>query len=88
MVIRNTPRCDQVILAVKPDVYVKAADYSIDTLDMSEFAALRHVSATVNFVPLVEGYSTSDLLVRWNKLQNPFPKSEDVWNLPRHAPRL
>jgi bifunctional ADP-heptose synthase (sugar kinase/adenylyltransferase) len=48
-----------VIRAVRPHVYVKGGDYTIETLDPSERAALQEVGAVVEIVALVPGKSTT-----------------------------
>ena len=55
----HTPRVDEVIRAVRPHVYVKGGDYTIETLDPSERAALQEVGAVVEIVALVPGKSTT-----------------------------
>ncbi len=52
------------ILALKPDVYVKAADYTLDKLDKGERAALETVGAEIVFLPFLEGFSTTQLISR------------------------
>lgn len=52
------------IWALKPDVYVKAADYTLDTLDKGERAALEAVGAEIVFLPFLEGFSTTQLIRR------------------------
>lgn len=50
------------ILLLKPDTYVKANDYSLETLNSSERLALEKVGAQIIFLPFIEGYSTSKLI--------------------------
>ncbi len=50
------------IEALSPDVYVKAGDYTLDTLDAEERRALEKVGAKIEFLPFLEGYSTTKLL--------------------------
>lgn len=58
----NTPRLDQEILALKPDIYVKAGDYSLETLNPQERSALQTVNAKIEFIPFLQGYSTTHLI--------------------------
>jgi D-glycero-beta-D-manno-heptose 1-phosphate adenylyltransferase len=60
VVIFSTPTADSLLRDLRPDVYVKGADYSEATLPEGTIA--REVGASVVFVPLVEGHSTTELL--------------------------
>jgi rfaE bifunctional protein nucleotidyltransferase chain/domain len=61
-VIFVSPTADDLLLAVLPDVYVKGADYSEETLP--EAATARTIGARLVFVPLVPNQSTSRLARR------------------------
>jgi rfaE bifunctional protein nucleotidyltransferase chain/domain len=56
------PRLAGEIAILKPDIYTKAGDYSLDTIDASEHAALLAAGAEIRFLPFVAGYSTTDHL--------------------------
>jgi rfaE bifunctional protein nucleotidyltransferase chain/domain len=64
VVLFHTPRVDSVIREVRPSVYVKGGDYTLDTLDPAERAALEDVGARVEIVGLVPGKSTTALVQR------------------------
>ena len=64
VVIFPSLRLADEILAVKPDVYLKAGDYSMETIDPTEKKALHEIGARIEFLPLLEGYSTSTLIER------------------------
>jgi rfaE bifunctional protein nucleotidyltransferase chain/domain len=55
-------RATQVIEAVQPDVYVKGGDYTPETLDQKEVAALEKAGAQIKTLPLVPEKSTSRLI--------------------------
>ena len=57
-------RLTQEILALEPDVYVKASDYTEDSINAEEKEALLSVNATLQFVPFLPGNSTSSLIKR------------------------
>lgn len=57
-------RVDRLLLLLKPDIYVKGGDYTIDTLDRDECAVLKDIGAEIHFIPFKDGYSTSRLLSR------------------------
>ena len=60
----HTPRVDVVIRDVRPAVYVKGGDYTLETLDPSERAALEEVGAAIEIVALVPGKSTTAVVRR------------------------
>jgi D-glycero-beta-D-manno-heptose 1-phosphate adenylyltransferase len=49
---------------LKPDIYVKAGDYTLDKLDPGERAALEKVGAKIEFLPFLAGYSTTRLIAQ------------------------
>jgi len=72
IVIFNTPRLDKEILALEPDRYVKAGDYSIGNLDPEEKKALEAVNAQIEFLPFVEGYSTTEMIRKITQASDTF----------------
>jgi len=62
----ETPRLDDEIRILKPDVYAKAGDYTIASLDPGERAALQDCGADIRFLPFLPGYSTSGLIAKIN----------------------
>ena len=62
--IFNTPRLDAEIRGLKPDVYCKAGDYTIEKLDAGERAALKAVGAQIEFMPFLPGFSTTELIAK------------------------
>jgi D-glycero-beta-D-manno-heptose 1-phosphate adenylyltransferase len=57
-------RATQIIEAVQPAIYVKGADYTFESLDREEVAALEKSGAQIETLPLVAGKSTSRLIER------------------------
>ena len=55
-------RATRLIEAVRPAVYVKGGDYTPETLNAEERAALAEVGAEIRIVPFEPGYSTTRLL--------------------------
>lgn len=53
------PRLDREIRQIMPDVYTKAGDYTIDSLDPIERRALESVKAEIRLQAFVQGYSTT-----------------------------
>ena len=64
IVIFGEPRLTAEIRAVRPDVYCKAGDYTLDKLDAGERAALQEVGAEIKFLPFLPGFSTTNLIAR------------------------
>ncbi len=52
-----------------PDIYVKGGDYKTETLNPEEHQVLKKIGAKIDILPLEEGYSTSGLLARLNKIR-------------------
>jgi rfaE bifunctional protein nucleotidyltransferase chain/domain len=64
VVIFRTPRLDAEIRALRPDVYCKAGDYTLEKLDPGERAALEEVGARITFLKFLSGFSTTNLIAR------------------------
>ena len=64
--IFQTPRVTDVIAKVKPHVYAKGGDYTPETLDPDERAALEGAGAAIKILPLVPGKSTTAILEKFN----------------------
>lgn len=62
IVIFDRPRLVHEILLLEPDVYVKAGDYSIESINSEEKAALLKVGADIRFLPFLKGFSSSELM--------------------------
>ena len=59
-------RVTDVITAIRPHVYVKGGDYTIETLDAGERAALESAGAEIRILPLTPGKSTTGIVKRVN----------------------
>ena len=57
-------RLTREIRALQPDIYVKAGDYTLATLDPEERAALEPVGAQIRFLPFLPGFSTTALIAK------------------------
>ncbi len=57
-------RATDVIVAVRPAIYVKGGDYTPESLNAEERAALHDVGAKIEILPLVPGKSTSAIVER------------------------
>lgn len=57
-------RVTEVIRALRPAVYAKGGDYTPETLDKGERAALEEAGVDIRILELVPGRSTTDILSR------------------------
>lgn len=62
VVIFDSQRCDKELAAISPDIYVKAGDYTVETLDKTERHALLDAGTKIVFMPFVPGLSTSSII--------------------------
>ncbi len=60
VVLFGEPTAEALIAKVKPDVYVKGGDYTLDTLP--EAKIVQSYGGTVEFVRMVEGRSTTGII--------------------------
>lgn len=64
VVIFREPRLTAEIRALRPDIYCKAGDYTLEKLNAEERAALQEVGARIEFLPFLPGFSTTNLIAR------------------------
>ena len=62
VVIFDTERVTELVHAVRPHVYAKGGDYTMEQLDAEERWALGEVGADIHILPLVPGKSTTATL--------------------------
>lgn len=62
--IFRAPRLTAEIRALRPDVYCKAGDYTLEKLDPGERRALEEAGAQIKFLPFLPGFSTTALIAR------------------------
>jgi len=55
-------RVTDVIAAVRPHIYVKGGDYTVESLDASERAALEAAGTEIRILPLTPGKSTTGIV--------------------------
>ena len=60
--IFDEPRATCLLAEVRPHVYVKGGDYTLETLNAEERATLQDIGARIAFVPMVPGRSTTRLV--------------------------
>lgn len=64
VVLFEDQRATSLIKAIQPHIYAKGGDYTPDSLDPGEKAALERVGAAIHILPLVPGRSTTATLAR------------------------
>ena len=62
IIIFDDPRVTRLVKELRPHIYAKGGDYTIDSLNPEELAALREIGAEIKLLPLVPGKSTTALL--------------------------
>jgi rfaE bifunctional protein nucleotidyltransferase chain/domain len=62
VIIFAEKRVDILLQQVRPQVYAKGGDYTVDSLDFAEVTALKEINARIEILPLVPGKSTSKLV--------------------------
>jgi rfaE bifunctional protein nucleotidyltransferase chain/domain len=55
-------RVTNVVREVRPHIYVKGGDYTVETLNAEERAALEEAGAEIRILPLVPGKSTTGII--------------------------
>lgn len=67
VVIFNEKRINKVFEAVKPQIYVKGGDYTIDTLDTDERKMIEKSGAEINIIKKIGNYSTTKFIEKITK---------------------
>jgi rfaE bifunctional protein nucleotidyltransferase chain/domain len=62
VIIFSEKRADNLLRQVRPRVYAKGGDYTVNGLDPDEVVALTEIGAKIEILPLVPGRSTSKLV--------------------------
>jgi rfaE bifunctional protein nucleotidyltransferase chain/domain len=64
VVVFHTERVTDLVRAIRPQVYAKGGDYTVESLDLGERAALAEAGSEIRILPLVPGRSTTALVGR------------------------
>ena len=62
IVVFDTVRATPIIEAIRPDIYVKGGDYTVETLDAEERTALEECGTEIVILPKIEGHSTTTVI--------------------------
>ncbi len=58
----HTERVSELVREIRPQIYAKGGDYTVESLDPGEVAALREAGSEIRILPLVLGKSTTATL--------------------------
>lgn len=64
VLVFDSKRCCGEIDLLHPDFYAKGADYTVETLDPEERAALEKAGTRIRFIPFVPDHSTSAVIAK------------------------
>jgi rfaE bifunctional protein nucleotidyltransferase chain/domain len=65
LTIFHTERVTELVRVIRPQVYAKGGDYTVESLDAGERGALAAVGAEIRILPLVPGKSTTSIIEKW-----------------------
>ncbi len=65
--IFEEPRATNLLAQVRPHVYVKGGDYTLETLNSEERTVILEASARIAFIPMVPGRSTTRLVTEMQR---------------------
>ena len=66
VVVFDTSDCVELLSQLKPDIYVKGGDYSIDTINQDERKILDKMGCKIKLLSHVPGYSTTSAIEKIN----------------------
>jgi rfaE bifunctional protein nucleotidyltransferase chain/domain len=58
-------RVTDLVREIRPHIYAKGGDYTVESLNPNELAALREVGTEIKILPLVPGKSTTAIIEKW-----------------------
>ena len=67
VIVFDDLRASQIIQELRPSIYAKGGDYTIETLDFSERKALEECGAKIKILPLIPDRSTTRMIEKMNK---------------------
>lgn len=62
VIIFSEPSPLKVIQKIRPDVYIKGADYNLDTINQEERRAVEAYGGQIAFIPYFPGFSTTQVI--------------------------
>lgn len=70
VVVFNERQAINVFRAIVPDVYIKGGDYTEKTIDQDEYVVLKKLGCRFEFVPFIQGRSTTETIERMKESQS------------------
>lgn len=64
VVLFDSEKPKDILVDLKPEIYVKGGDYTIDTIDQEERKLLESQGATIQIIRFREGFSTTDMIAK------------------------
>lgn len=61
----HTERVTDLVRIIRPQIYAKGGDYTVESLDPGERGALLAAGAEIRILPLVPGKSTTGIIEKW-----------------------
>jgi rfaE bifunctional protein nucleotidyltransferase chain/domain len=61
----HTERVTDLLRTIRPQVYAKGGDYTLESLNPEERAALEEAGTEIHLLPLVPGKSTTATIAKW-----------------------
>ena len=58
-------RVTDLVAAIRPQAYAKGGDYTVESLNPEERAALQAAGSAIHILPLVPGKSTTAIIEKW-----------------------
>jgi rfaE bifunctional protein nucleotidyltransferase chain/domain len=65
LTIFHDERVTELVRTIRPHVYAKGGDYTVESLDAGERGVLESVGAEIRILPLVPGKSTTNIIEKW-----------------------
>lgn len=65
LTIFHSERVTDLVRTIRPQVYAKGGDYTVESLDPGERGALQDVGAEIRILSLVPGKSTTKIIEKW-----------------------
>jgi rfaE bifunctional protein nucleotidyltransferase chain/domain len=63
--IFHSERVTELVRIIRPQIYAKGGDYTVESLDPGERRMLEEVAAEIRILPLVPGKSTTATIAKW-----------------------
>ena len=62
VILFQEPEALNTLIAVKPDIYVKGGDYTLETINQNERKALEELGSDIKFISFKDGFSTTAMI--------------------------